>query len=183
MSLEVGPEGRTTADAQTAELRALAHPLRLQMLSLLTATAMSAAEVARELSITHANASYHLRQLLDVGQIEVVEELSVRGGRARRYRYRIDDTEEIAGAPDRRNRRPVWTAVAHELQRRAAHQTGGVQTMTDAELWVDPAIAKHVRQLLMQASRQLHEAALPPRTEGAERVNLSIAMFTMEPEA
>ena len=48
-------------DAQLSSLRSVAHPLRLRMLSLLTGTAMSAAEVARELEITHANASYHGR--------------------------------------------------------------------------------------------------------------------------
>ena len=50
-------------DEQLSSLRSVAHPLRLRMLSLLTGTSMSAAEVARELEITHANASYHLRQL------------------------------------------------------------------------------------------------------------------------
>ena len=42
-------------------LRALAHPVRLRILSLLTGADLTAADVARELGITHANASYHLR--------------------------------------------------------------------------------------------------------------------------
>ena len=42
----------------TQALRATAHPVRLQILSLLTGAEMSAAEVARELDLTHANASY-----------------------------------------------------------------------------------------------------------------------------
>ena len=37
-------------DERISELRATAHPLRLQMLSLLTGAEMSAAEVARELA-------------------------------------------------------------------------------------------------------------------------------------
>ena len=57
--------------ARRRALRAMAHPLRLQMLSLLTGAELSAAEVARELGITHANASYHLRVLLDAGELEV----------------------------------------------------------------------------------------------------------------
>src|ERR1700679_2222186 len=56
MSLEV--EGR-----RVAALRARAHPLRLRMLSLLTGAAMSAAELGRELGVSQALASYHLRQL------------------------------------------------------------------------------------------------------------------------
>ena len=38
-------------------LRALAHPVRLRILSLLTGADLTAADVARELGITHANAS------------------------------------------------------------------------------------------------------------------------------
>ena len=37
-------------------LRALAHPVRLRILSLLTGGDLSAADVARKLEITHANA-------------------------------------------------------------------------------------------------------------------------------
>ena len=54
------------ADQQIASLRAAAHPLRLRILSLLTGSALSAAEIARELDITHANASYHHAGLLFV---------------------------------------------------------------------------------------------------------------------
>ena len=63
MSLGDGPEPRQ------ATLRAMAHPIRLRILSLLTGAPMTAADVARELGITHANASYHLRNLLAGGVI------------------------------------------------------------------------------------------------------------------
>ena len=42
---------------EVSGLRALAHPVRLRILSLLTGTELSAAEIARELGLTHANAS------------------------------------------------------------------------------------------------------------------------------
>ena len=61
MSSESGDQ---PTDAFTAELRAVAHPVRLRILSLLTGAAMTATEVAAELGLTHANASYHLRRLL-----------------------------------------------------------------------------------------------------------------------
>ena len=59
-------------EERISELRATAHPLRLQMLSLLTGAELSAAEVARELDLT-PNAIYlargrvlqRLRQELD----------------------------------------------------------------------------------------------------------------------
>src|SRR5215207_8376146 len=77
-----------------ARLRATAHPVRLRILSLLTAEAMSAAEVARALELTHANASYHLRQLHDVGALVVESEEKIRGGVAKRYRY--DASRDVA---------------------------------------------------------------------------------------
>ena len=74
-------------DERISSLRATAHPLRLRMLSLLTSSAMSAAEVARELDITHANASYHLRLLHDADLVVVESEERIRGGVAKRYRH------------------------------------------------------------------------------------------------
>src|SRR5689334_4727989 len=85
-------------DDPKAHLRALAHPLRLRILSLLTGgIGLTAAEVARELELTHANASYHLRQLLATGIIEVCGQESIRGGIAKRYRY---DLEADLARPD-----------------------------------------------------------------------------------
>src|SRR5690349_22155121 len=94
----------TDTDA-VARLRASAHPVRLRILSLLTAEAMSAAEVARALDTTHANASYHLRVLHDVGELVVEGEEKIRGGVAKRYRY--DATRSVpdrsSGIDDRRS--------------------------------------------------------------------------------
>ena len=67
-------------------LRATAHPVRLEMLSLLTGAELSAAEVARELGITQANASYHLRLLRTAGLLEEAGQEKVNGGTAKRYR-------------------------------------------------------------------------------------------------
>ena len=105
----------------TAELRALAHPIRLRILSLLTGAAMTAAEVARELNLNHANASYHLRQLHAAGAIEVAGEERIRGGVAKRYRYDVNrelTPAKLAGLPDAAQRRMVYAAIAAELRRR-----------------------------------------------------------------
>src|SRR4029450_2282389 len=67
-------------------LRATAHPLRLEMLSLLTGADLSAAEVARELGVTQATASYHLRLLHRAGLVEEAGQEKVNGGVAKRYR-------------------------------------------------------------------------------------------------
>ncbi len=78
-------------------LRAMAHPVRLRMLSLLTGTAMSAAEVTRELGTTSANASYHLRLLHAAGLLAVAGEEKVNGGVAKRYRHVWDQPPPEVG--------------------------------------------------------------------------------------
>ncbi len=170
MSLGVGP------DAGVDELRALAHPTRLQILSLLTGAAMTAAEVARELGLTHANASYHLRQLRAAGTIEVAGEERIRGGTAKRYRYDVDRERHPHG-----DRRALFLAYAAELRRRTAHlrDVPGRSHGTDAELWVDPATWTEFRTRITEASRALHRAAKPPRTPGTIRTNTTIALFEM----
>ena len=77
MSLEVNRQQAVAA------LRARAHPLRLRMLSLLTGAELSAAELARELGVSQALASYHLRQLADAGLAELADVRSHRGGQER----------------------------------------------------------------------------------------------------
>jgi DNA-binding transcriptional ArsR family regulator len=174
MSSGVADQGQVTA------LRATAHPVRLRILSLLTGAAMSAAEVARELDLTHANASYHLRQLLRAGLLVVAEETSIRGGRAKRYRH--DPVSGDRSADSGEDRRAMWRAAADELLRRAplqASPSAARQLMTDAELWVTPEVWADVVTRHYKDSVLLHEAAQPPRTPGTIRVSATVALFEM----
>jgi DNA-binding transcriptional ArsR family regulator len=171
---------------QRTSLRALAHPLRLRLLSLLTGAAMSAAEVARELDITHANASYHLRQLHAAGLLVVAGEESIRGGRARRYRHDPLSATVSHTSSEPASRQATWNAVAAELVRRASAQVVGPdrrQHTTDAELWVDTEIWAEVVRTVHAASLRLHEAASPPRTPGTVRTSATMALFEMDAKA
>lgn len=158
-------------------LRAMAHPLRLRMLSLLTGDQMSAAEVARALGVTHANASYHLRQLHAAGLLDVAGEERVRGGLARRYRHDPGSSKWGARVPS--TQRMVYRALAEELTRRSAALGEGRQMLTDAELWVDPAVWVAVCDRVADAMRDLHDAARPPGSSGAVRTSATVALFTM----
>jgi len=179
------------SDRVTAQLRALAHPVRLRILSLLTGSPMTAAEIARELKLTHANVSYHLRQLHAAGTIEAAGEEHIRGGVAKRYRYDVErdlKPSPSTGTPTPGHmgqRRAVYAALATELRRRAKHlrHSPGRSHMTDAELWVDPETWSGIRARVEAASDALHRAARPPRTPGTIRVNASIALFEMEPDS
>jgi DNA-binding transcriptional ArsR family regulator len=170
----------------SAHLRALAHPTRLRILSLLTGAELTAADVARELGISHANASYHLRFLESAGEIVVSGEESIRGGRAKRYRHpwRVADrpASGAPGAPDPRAAELVVRAATDELRRRYPLRRRGVPGLvTDAELWLDPETWARALDLLAEASALVHDGARAPRTEGTELVNVSVFAFVMEP--
>lgn len=174
-----------TPTSGTSALRAVAHPLRLRMLSLLTGAELSAAEVARELDITHANASYHLRVLLDAGELVVASEEKIRGGIAKRYRHEwrrgLDDQGRHPASPDEKDL--FIRVTADEMVRRFASRAHGPALTTDAELWVDPDTYDRARALVEEASALLHAAARPPRTAGTLRMNLTAAIFSMSSPA
>lgn len=172
-------DDRTDEQREVSTMRATAHPVRLQILSLLTGAELSAAEIARELDISHANASYHLRFLADAGLVEEAGEEKIRGGVAKRYRHpweqnsriRAKSPEEAAGH---------LGAMADEMVRRfAARKDGTRQILSDAEMWVPAETWTQVRDLVEQASRLVHAEAKPPRTPGTVHVNLTAAAFEM----
>ena len=171
-----------------AALRATAHPVRLRIMSLLTGASLAAAEVARELGLTHANASYHLRTLLAAGMIVPAGEERIRGGIAKRYRY--DAAHDIAQEKIRGRRpdeyyRALFGAAAAELIRRSrasSFSTDG-KVVVDAELWLGPDAWQAFVERIGAAARDLHEAAQPPRTPGTVRTSTSIAMVRMENES
>jgi DNA-binding transcriptional ArsR family regulator len=160
-------------------LRALAHPVRLRMLSLLWPGPMSAAELARELDISHALASQHLRRLDAVGLVELAEERIRRGGRERRYRA-------VHGTPlsDQQDGTPLLAeTMAHTLRERAGRRLNSSEGVTvDAELWIDPGTWQDVRRRLAELAIELHEAARPPHTPGTMPLGVSVLAFPLRTE-
>ncbi|MBS44217.1 MAG: transcriptional regulator [Nocardioides sp.] len=156
------------------------------MLSLLTGTAMSAAEVARELDLTHANASYHLRTLLDAGELVLDGEETIRGGVAKRYRYPherrgVSPEGAHASADDQLF---YVRAVGQEVERRMALRERGTQNVSsDLEGWVDPGTWDEAVALLAQASALLHDANQAPRTPGTVHVAMTAFAFRMQEQA
>lgn len=176
MSLEVDPS------AAGSKLRAIAHPLRLQILSLLTGAQLSASEVARELGTSQANASYHLRVLAAAGHLVDAGEEKIRGGIAKRYRHPWQedvDPENEPGRPFAENRM-FLESVCSELIRRQAYAGGGPGYSADAEMWVAPGVWDQVLELTSKAGTLIHEQAKPPRTTGTIHVNLTTVAFTMQ---
>ena len=169
-------------DDDVASLRAVAHPARLRILSLLTGTAMSAAEVARELELTHSNASYHLRVLADAGELVEAGEEKIRGGVARRYRHPWERMRaaDRGGPADQQARELYVRAIAEEMVRRFRQRRPRSRThLTDAELWVTPDVWRRVSALVSEAAELVHAEAQPPRSNGTLRVNMNAVLFEM----
>jgi DNA-binding transcriptional ArsR family regulator len=161
-----------------ARLRATAHPVRLRILSLLTAEAMSAAEVARALDLTHANASYHLRQLHAVGELVVESEEKIRGGVAKRYRY--DATREAADRGSPVDDRIAYArANALEVERRLRDAGRGSGASSDLEAWVPLEAWRRALDLVHEASHLLHAEARPAGTADTVHVSFTANAFTM----
>jgi len=169
-------------------LRALAHPLRLQLLSLVTGAPASAAEASRALGTTHANASYHLRVLERAGLVRVVERVGVRGGQARRYRHEASSRPPAPGdelrtgdSATRQARAEFVAVMAVELQRRVGWLAGGAATFTDAELWVSAGEWGAAVRAVNQVVARLHAVAVAPASPGSTRVSMTVALFPMAP--
>jgi DNA-binding transcriptional ArsR family regulator len=171
----------TAETPPTSSLRATAHPVRLQILSLLTGAPMSAAEIARELDISHANASYHLRFLADSHLVVEAGEEKIRGGVAKRYRHPWDAKPVGGGSATDEDRMLYARSVGEELVRRLALKKKGTRAaISDAELWVVPEVWAQVQALVEQASTLIHAEAQPPRSPGTVHVNLTAATFEMD---
>ena len=78
---------RQTASAVDSRLaKALAHPLRVQLLAALNEGVASPNELAKKLSEPLTNVSYHVRMLHDLGTIELVDTEPRRGALEHYYR-------------------------------------------------------------------------------------------------
>jgi DNA-binding transcriptional ArsR family regulator len=76
-------------DARLGEaelLRALSHPMRVEILNVLSERVASPVEIARSLGQETNHVAYHTRQLRDFGLIELVDERQVRGATEHFYR-------------------------------------------------------------------------------------------------
>ncbi len=166
---------------EVTRLRAVAHPVRLQILSLLTGAELSAAEIARELGISQPNASYHLRVLAGAGEVVAAGEEKIRGGVAKRYRHPWSrDIEPAVPKGRATDDSAVVRAVTQELLRRnALREPGPPGYLSDAEMWVSPAVWDEVFSLVREASELIHEQAMPPRSPGTVHVNLTAVLFQM----
>lgn len=69
--------------------KALAHPLRATLLQLLAEGQASPNELANKIDEPLTNVSYHVRQLFELGLLELVDQRPARGALEHFYRARV----------------------------------------------------------------------------------------------
>lgn len=173
-------EARQRAGSLEA-LRALAHPLRLRMWSLLVAAPATAAELARALDVQHASASYHLRSLHDAGLVALAEVRTVNGGVERRFRVVDPPEQPVAGEPtSAEDWVALVAALSATLQQRAARVGTAPKWFADSELWAPADAVETARQRIHAALRDLQQAAVTPGGAAARRVSASALIFEID---
>jgi DNA-binding transcriptional ArsR family regulator len=83
-------------DVDARVIKALAHPLRVRILSVLEQRAASPSEIAEELGAPLGNVSYHVRQLAALKLIRLVRRTPRRG--AIEHHYKADNRPQISDA-------------------------------------------------------------------------------------
>ena len=153
-------------------LRALAHPVRLRILAMITATPLSATEIATATGLAHAAASYHLRQLAAAGLIEPTDAPHTAPRRSGRPLQRYRMREAAFRNFGRSSVRALQQALLRELERRLRVSAKQSRT-TDAEVWLSAADWREVRTLIERASAIVHGRARTPGSRGSKHVSFT----------
>lgn len=168
------------AGGQTSDpvLRALAHPVRLRMLSLMWAAPFGATGLASALNIGHGLATQHLRRLVDTHLVEPVEHRPARGGQERLFQ-----TVRGRVLSDRDDDAPLLAeALATNLRDRSHRRLPGPGVTVDADLWVDPAVWERFRTGLAALVDGLHDQGRSPTDRDAVPVAVTIMTFRTGPD-
>lgn len=177
--------GRSTrlnqkAEEATADLidrrltKAIAHPLRLQILALANQRTISPSEYSEEMGASLSTVAYHFRKLLELGFLELVEEIPKRGSKEHRYRGCRRGLIGDAGWKQlgKATRAGVRIAGFQDLIARCtrAVSAGTFDARQDAIFyWVGGGIDETGWKELVEASRQLIDRVKAIEGASAER--------------
>jgi DNA-binding transcriptional ArsR family regulator len=154
-------------------LKAISHPLRHRLLSMLDGRTASPNELARELDMPLGRVSYHIRLLADLGAIELVDTQPRRGALEHYYRA---VTSAWFGEGDwarlpRTARRGI---LGHNLQQifdwvSAAAESGGFEHPASEVLRTTLELDEQGREAVSRIAREALERARAVNAESAER--------------
>jgi DNA-binding transcriptional ArsR family regulator len=154
--------------------KALSHPLRMQILTILGQRVASPVELATELDVPLNNLSYHVRTLLDLGCIELVRTEPRRGTLEHFYRaierpiISADEWNTIPLNVRRSIADGVLTQIAKDLKSAAGR--GGFDR-SDVHLTRTPlALDEQGWEELATLADELQERAMAIQAKSAERL-------------
>jgi DNA-binding transcriptional ArsR family regulator len=146
---------RQTASAVDSRLaKALAHPLRVQLLAALNQGVASPNELAKKLDEPLTNVSYHVRMLHDLGTIELVETEPRRGALEHYYRAVV---------------RPFF--ADREWKRLPRNARGSISDAVLQLVWDDTAEAIKTGIFDERENRHLSRTVLAVDEEGWDELN------------
>jgi DNA-binding transcriptional ArsR family regulator len=176
------------ANPDPRHIRALAHPLRLEILDLLGEHGqLTATQVSDLVGESPANCAFHLRTLSHYGYIE-----EAGGGKGRERPWKEADGYQFhdpVGA-DKETVSAIRAARAVREQREHARRDAWAAREPTAphawrkaafearfDTWLTPAELGQVREVVDAAIMQIIENRSPVRTPDAARVQLSVSGF------
>lgn len=161
------------------QLRALADPLRIEMMNVLAGEPLSAAQLGRRLNVSQALASYHLRKLVEADLVEFVEERANRGARERLFRAKSPSSSIAVTEPDP-NASMLMSAVLSEVTRRlAVFEPTRRALVSDAEVWASADVIDAAQDAIETAMATLVSASRPAHSAGTELVSASALVFLL----
>jgi DNA-binding transcriptional ArsR family regulator len=180
----MAPRGRGL-DTQLA--KALSHPLRQRLLIAFAGRVASPSEIAKELDEPLGDVAYHVKRLVELGCMELVEAVPGRGGVKHFYtataRYEVDDASWGRLAPSVRQfvAQPIAGQIVSELEGAAADGKLGADQvyLSYVRLKLDDRafgeLSALLRSLVDEAARLERESEERQGSAPSHRTALSIA--------
>jgi DNA-binding transcriptional ArsR family regulator len=173
----------------------MAHPLRVQSLTLLTERVASPKELARQLGVGVTKLSYHIRELEKVGLIELVDEKKRRGAVEHFYRATIrpmlDNEESEKLSLEERQafsacivQRTIWDVArafdAGTIDERVDRHLTRAPLLVDEEGWRE-LVEIHAEALQATLDAQAASAERIAQSKGeSEGIHVSASIFCFE---
>jgi DNA-binding transcriptional ArsR family regulator len=173
-------------------IKALTHPLRVQILRALEERTASPSELADEIGAPLGNVSYHVRQLHALGLIKLVRKTPRRGAIEHHYKALVQPpiTDEAwAGQPDLVRESVVGSSLGQLGEAVNAAAAGGGFRRAEAQLVREEIeldekgfrdIAKELSRSLERVAKIREDAARRLEKSGGERQSGNVVMMLFE---
>jgi DNA-binding transcriptional ArsR family regulator len=187
-------QSRTTPEGITQQLaKALAHPLRVRILTSLHKGVSSPNQLSQELGEPLGNVSYHVKTLLEYDCVELVKTEPRRGAVEHFYRaterafFSTNDWEKIPASARKGIAGSILEMVGHDAT--AALMAGSIDAHTDSHITRTPLVLDEkgwteitalLEETLNRATEIQEESATRLSDEKADSINTKLAILHFE---